>query len=251
MQPVNHKENIIEVADVSFSYDGRNEVLSHVSLGIHRGDYLGLIGSNGSGKTTLLKIMLGLLTPQEGSVRLFGQDLKDFESWNKIGYVPQKATSFDTNFPVTAREVVLMGRYGKRKLFHKVTAEDRRLTEEALRQVDMSEFADRLIGDLSGGQQQRIFIARALASEPEVIIMDEPTTSVDRNGEDEFYALLRKLNQDLGLTLLLVSHDIDRIAREAMHIACIDRTLTCYLSPQEYLAAKTVQEAVCINKETV
>lgn len=237
MQPIDHTKNIIEVEGVSFSYDGKNEVLSNITLGIHQGDYIGLIGPNGAGKTTLLKIMLGLLIPAKGRVKLFGEDIKDFKDWHKIGYVPQKATSFDANFPVTVREVVLMGIYGKRGLFHRITSQDRRQTEEALLQVDMLPFADRLIGDLSGGQQQRVFIARALVSQPEVIFMDEPTAGIDRNAEDEFYDLLRKLNRDLGLTLVLVSHDITRVANETMHIACVDRTLSCYLSPEEYLAS--------------
>ncbi len=241
MRQIDHTKSIIEVSGVTFSYNGKQEALSHITLGIHRGDYIGLIGPNGGGKTTLLKVMLGLLVPDVGSVRLFGEDIKNFKRWDKIGYVPQKATSFDINFPVTAREVVLMGRYGKRKLFRRITNEDRRLTEEALRQVDMTAFADRLIGDLSGGQQQRVFIARALVSESEVIFMDEPMTGVDRNAEDEFYDLFRRLNRNLDITLVLVSHDIARISREVMHLICVDRTLTCYMRPEEYLAKQSVE----------
>lgn len=242
MHPIDHTKNIIEVRDVSFSYDGKQEVLSHVSLGIHRGDYIGLVGPNGAGKTTLLRAMLGLVVPKSGTVSLFGQDQREFKEWYRIGYVPQKATSFDANFPATAREVVLMGRYGKRGLFHRTTNEDKRIADKALAQVDMLPFAHRLIGDLSGGQQQRVFIARALASRPEVIFMDEPTTGIDHDAEDEFYDLLRKLNRDLGLTLILVSHDITRVTKEAMHITCINRTLTCYLSPEEYLASSQAKE---------
>jgi zinc transport system ATP-binding protein len=238
MQQIDHTKNSIEVEGVDFSYDGKHDVLSSITLGIHLGDYIGLIGPNGAGKTTLLKIMLGLLVPNKGTVRLFGEAIEDFKDWYKIGYVPQKTTNFDANFPVTVSEVVLMGRYGKRKLFHRMTSEDRRIAEKALQEVDMLAFADRLVGDLSGGQQQRVFIARALASEPEVIFMDEPTSGIDRDSEDGLYDLLRKLNRDLGLTLVLVSHDITRVTEEAMHIACIDRTLSCYLTPQEYLASE-------------
>lgn len=248
MQRIDHTKNIIEAEGISFSYDGKNEVLSDITLGIHRGDYIGLIGPNGAGKTTLLKIMLGLLSPSTGLIRLFGKDIKDFKDWDKIGYVPQKATSFDVNFPVTVSGVVLMGRYGKRGLFHRITSEDREEAEKALRQVDMLSFADRLIGDLSGGQQQRVFIARALASQPEVIFMDEPTTGVDRETQDDFYALLRKLNSDLDLTLILVSHDIARVTREVMHIICVDRTLTCYTEPGEYLKTQVAKKGSGYNE---
>jgi zinc transport system ATP-binding protein len=230
---VNHSENIIEVKGVSFSYDGRL-VLKNINLTIHRGDYLGLIGGNGSGKTTLVKIILGLLKPAEGFVRLFGADAKDFTDWHKIGYVPQKAANFDANFPATAQEVVLMGRYGRRGLFHRVTNEDREKTRAALEQVEMWQQRNRLIGDLSGGQQQRVFIARALAGEPEVLFLDEPTVGVEKHIRDEFYALLRKLNTDLRLTVVLVTHDVDAIAHEAMHIACIDCTIFFHDSVDEY-----------------
>jgi len=234
MPKLDESKNIIEVQDVSFSYGG-DEVLKDITLDIHQGDYLGVLGPNGSGKTTLLKIILGLLPATSGKVRLFGEDLKDFRDWSKIGYVPQKATNFDVNFPATVHEVVLMGRYGGRGLFNATTADDHKEALRALAQVGMEKFHDRLIGDLSGGQQQRVFIARALAGRPEVIFLDEPTTGVDEPTREEFYALLKKLNEDLGLTLVLVSHDIETITKQAMHIACIDKTLVCHTSPEEYL----------------
>ncbi|MDD4989062.1 MAG: ATP-binding cassette domain-containing protein, partial [Candidatus Pacebacteria bacterium] len=156
MPIVDHTKNIIEIKHVSFSYNG-DEVLQDINLAIHKGDYLGLIGNNGSGKTTLLKIILGLLKPTKGTVMLFGQNIDVFKDWSKIGYVPQKATSFDANFPATAREIVLMGRYGKRGLFAQITDEDREKAKEALQYVDMIKHQDRLIGELSGGQQQRVF----------------------------------------------------------------------------------------------
>ncbi len=234
MQTVDHAKNIIEVEDISFSY-GQEKVLDGITLAIHQGDYVGMIGPNGAGKTTLLKIMLGLLAPESGTVRLFGTDIKDFKEWARIGYVPQKATSFDVNFPATVREAVMMGRYARLGLFRRTTKSDEAIVRKYLEQVDMWEYRDRLIGDLSGGQQQRVFIARALATEPEIIFLDEPTTGVDKRTEDEFYSLLKKLNQELSLTLVLISHDIARITKEVMHIVCIDRTLICHVSPAEYL----------------
>jgi len=147
MHTVDHRENIVEVQNVSFSYNGY-EVLRDINLSIHRGDYLGLVGGNGSGKTTLIKIILGLLKPGSGTVTLFGKDISEFREWSKIGYVPQKATSFDVNFPATVQEVVLMGRYGRRGLFHRMTVEDRAKAREALEHVEMWEHRDRLIADL-------------------------------------------------------------------------------------------------------
>lgn len=234
MHSVNHGENIVEVQNVSFSYNG-SEVLKDIDLTIHRGDYLGLVGGNGSGKTTLIKIILGLLNPATGKVVLFGRDIGQFREWHKIGYVPQKAANFDLNFPATVGEVTLMGRFGRRKLFHKITGEDKAAAHEALKQVDMYEHRDRLIGELSGGQQQRILIARALAGQPEILFLDEPTVGVEQNIRNEFYALLKKLNQDLNLTVVLVTHDIEAIMHDAMHVVCIDKTILFHNSVKELL----------------
>jgi zinc transport system ATP-binding protein len=234
MPIVDHTQNIIEVRNVSFSY-GREEVLKDITFDIHRGDYLGMVGPNGAGKTTLIKIMLGLLPPSTGSVKLFGQELGQFKAWSKIGYVSQKATNFDDNFPATVHDVVIMGRYAGRGLLNRITKADRQATKTALEHIDMWSYKDRLIGDLSGGQQQRVFIARSLAAEPEVIFLDEPTTGVDSKTQDDFYTLLRRLNHEFGLTLILVSHDIERTCQEAMHIACVNNTLVCHTSPEEFL----------------
>jgi zinc transport system ATP-binding protein len=233
MPTVDHHKNIIEVRNVSFDYDG-NEVLKNINLTVHLGDYLGLVGGNGSGKTTLLKIILGILKPSSGEILLFGKKIDAFTDWPKIGYVPQKATSFDVNFPATVEEVVQMGRFGRRGLFHRLIAEDRRKTEKALKEVEMRPYRHRLIGDLSGGQQQRVFIARALATEPEVLFLDEPTVGVEKQIKDEFYALLKKLNEQLHLTIVLVTHDIESIAHEAMHVACMDHTLFYHDSVDAY-----------------
>ncbi|MFZ2187096.1 MAG: metal ABC transporter ATP-binding protein [Candidatus Moraniibacteriota bacterium] len=244
MRSVDHTKNIIEAQGISFSYDGKADVLHGITLAIHQGDYVGLIGPNGAGKTTLLKIMVGLLVPTRGEVRLFGQKISDFKAWHKVGYVPQKATHFDAGFPATVEEVVLMGRYARRGLFARTTQEDRRLVKEALQHVDMWAYKKRLIGDLSGGQQQRVFIARAIVSLPEVIFLDEPTTGIDKQAQDDFYTLLRKLNSELGLTLVLITHDIERVTREAMHIAWIDRTLESYSSPEEYLRMRKREQTL-------
>jgi zinc transport system ATP-binding protein len=232
---LNHSQNIIELDKICFSYNSE-EVVKNVSLKIHKGDYVGIIGPNGSGKSTLIKLMLGLLKPKDGTVKLFGREIKDFKDWSKIGYVPQR-TSVETNLPLTVEEMVAMGRYGKRGLFHFPNKEDREKTIKALKQVDMLEFKNRQIGELSGGQQQRVFIARALSSEPEVIFLDEPTAGVDIKTQKQFYGLLRKLNRELDLTLVLISHELDVVAHEATELVYINKTIEYYGDPLKFLNA--------------
>lgn len=238
---VDHSKNIIEVDKVSFKYD-RHLVLKDISLNIHQGDYLGVIGPNGSGKTTLLRVMLGLLKPSSGTVKLFGTKLEEFRDWWKLGYVPQKAINFDPLFPATVDEVAMMGRYGKKGLGRRITKEDKIKTEKSLEQVEMLELRKKLIGELSGGQQQRVFIARALAGEPEIIFLDEPTVGIDLKTQEQFYGLLKKLNQDLNLTLVLVSHDIDVVANEATELACINQSLVYHGEPKEFIKGEYLEK---------
>jgi len=227
---VDHTKNIIEVSNISFSYNDQ-VVLKDVNLSIHKGDYLGVVGNNGSGKTTLLRIILGLISPKSGTIKLFGEDISQFKYWSKVGYVPQKVINFDNNFPVTVLEVVSMGRYSKRGLFHRITEEDRQKVIEALKNVDMLDFINRPIGDLSGGQQQRVFIARALAGDPLILFLDEPTVGIEKDIKEKFYELLQNLNEKLNLTIVIVTHDIESMANEAMHVACMkDNTLVFHES---------------------
>ncbi len=231
---INHQKNIIEVEKVSFSY-GNVEVLKDITLAIHQGDYISLIGPNGGGKTTLLKIMLGLIEPQAGQIKLFGEKLQDFKDWSKLGYVPQKAINFDPLFPVTVREVVAMGCYGKKGLLKWLNKKDQTNIDDALAQVEMTKYADRLIGNLSSGQQQRVFIARALAGKPEVIFLDEPTVGVDIKTQEEFYSLLTHLNSDMNITLILISHDIDVVTNEVTELACLNQTLVYHGEPKKFM----------------
>lgn len=233
---------IIQLNNIHFSYS-QEEVIKDTSLTIHKGDYVGIIGPNGGGKSTLLKIMLGILKPNNGQVKLFSTNITQFKNWEKIGYVPQR-TYIDMNFPVTVEEVVMMGRFGKLGLFHFPKKEDKEKILWALKQVDMLAFKDRQISDLSGGQQQRVFIARALASEPEIIFLDEPTVGVDVKTQKQFYELLRKLNKELSLTLILVSHELDVVAHEATVLGYINRTLEYFGEPEEFLKGKYFHELI-------
>ncbi|MBO9129619.1 metal ABC transporter ATP-binding protein [Bacillus sp. 165] len=217
-------EHIIEIDNVSFRYENRN-VLENINLSIPRGAFLGLVGPNGSGKSTLLKCILGILKPKEGTIHLFGTDIRKFKDWNKIGYVSQKANSFNSGFPATVFEVVSMGLVSKVGLFRFLNKSHKQKVYKALQDVGMAEFMNRNIGELSGGQQQRVFIARALVSNPELLILDEPTVGVDAGNVENFYTMLAELNKNLNLTLLLVTHDIGTITDKVTHVACLNKYL--------------------------
>jgi zinc transport system ATP-binding protein len=232
---------LISLDHVSFAYD-QQLILDDVSFAIHKGDYVGLIGPNGGGKSTLLKIMVGLLKPDRGSVQLFGQPLSQFKAWPKLGYVAQNIVRLHTNFPATVKEVVGMGLYGKKGFFKSLNETDYAKISETLAVVDMSEFEDRLIHELSGGQQQRVYIARALVSEPEILFLDEPTAGVDVQTQENFYALLRKLNQEHHLTLILVSHELELVANEADEFACVNQKLTYHGPPAEFMNSEYMKQ---------
>jgi zinc transport system ATP-binding protein len=167
----------------------------------------------------LIKLILGILKPTSGTINVFA---------HSIGYVAQKATDIDSRFPVTVYDVVSMGRFSQRGLFRSLNKNDREVIDRSLEQVKMTDYKNRLIGNLSGGQEQKVFIARALAQEPQIIFLDEPTSGVDETSRGEFYELLKKLNQDLGITLILISHDMEIVTREVTEVAVIDRGLTYY-----------------------
>lgn len=225
-------ENIIEMTGVSFKQD-TSRILEDINLEIKRGEFLGIIGPNGAGKTTLLKIMLGLIKPTSGTIKLFGKDIHHFKDWYKIGYIPQHALSFDANFPVNVFEVVSMGRFSKKGLFKSLGKEDMQVIDDALEIVGMKEYKNRRIGELSGGQQQRVFIARALSSQPELLILDEPTVGVDIAGQKEFYDFLERLNKEKKITLVLVTHDIGNITSRIGRLACINKRMFPGCHPEE------------------
>ncbi|WP_328597377.1 metal ABC transporter ATP-binding protein [Heliobacterium mobile] len=215
---------LVEARHVSFRYDQR-ETLSDIELKIIRGDFLGIIGPNGSGKSTLLRMLLGLLRPEKGEVFLWGDPVDKFRRWPLIGYVPQKAIAFNTAFPATVWEVVYAGRLGRKGLFGWKNHHDKEIVDECLEKVGMTKYAGQLIGNLSGGQQQRVFIAQALAGEPEILFLDEPTVGVDAEQQELFYSLLEDLNHNMGLTVVLVSHDIGVITERVNKLVCLNRRL--------------------------
>lgn len=225
---------LVHVQDLNFGY-GDERVLESVSLDIHRGEYVGLIGPNGSGKSTLLKLMLGILPRPSGStVDLFGTPVERLKERWRIGYVAQKAASFNSGFPATVEEVVLTGLAPRRGLFRFFSKADKGAAGAALDAVGMTEFKDRLIGNLSGGQQQRVFIARALIAQPELLILDEPTVGVDMRAEQQFYGLIRALRESLGLTVILVSHDVGAVGHEVTTLLCLNKRLHYHGTPAHF-----------------
>jgi zinc transport system ATP-binding protein len=224
----------VELEEVDFSY-GEIRVLEGINLTVEAGDFLGIIGPNGSGKTTLLRIMLGLLEPDHGRVRLFGHPPSSFRQWGRLGYVPQKAT-LDPALPATVQEVVATGLVPALGLWGRVRAAERRRIQEVLAHVGMDAHAGARIGALSTGQQQRVLIARALVSNPEMLILDEPTGGVDPEAQTSFYALLHHLNRERDVTLILVSHDIGVVAKEVTKLACLNRRLIFHGRPADFLS---------------
>jgi zinc transport system ATP-binding protein len=223
----------IRVNDLSFHY-GEKNVLEHVTMEVKNGSFLGLVGPNGSGKSTLIKCILGLLKPQQGSVTLFGEKVQKFNKWEKVGYVSQKANSFNTAFPATAFEVVSMGLFGKVGLFRFLKPSDKQKVWDALSAVNMADFGNRNIGELSGGQQQRIFIARALVSDPELLILDEPTVGVDIESSESFYKMLKNLHHDNKMTLVLVTHDVGVMTDYVTDVACINKQIHFHGNTKEF-----------------
>ena len=212
-------DSIVEIRDVSFAYSGE-DVLQDVNLDIRPEDFIAMIGPNGGGKTTLLKLILGLLSPDRGTVRVTGKPASRASS--SIGYVPQDV-HINRNFPITAMDVVLMGKLDTGKRWARKSASNRQDALEALARLDMADHAEKKIGTLSGGQSQRVFIARALVTEPRLLLLDEPTASIDTKGQAEFYALLKELNKDI--TILVVSHDLLVVSSYIKSVACVNKRL--------------------------
>lgn len=243
-------EKIIDIKDLWFYY-GTQPVLEGIDLEVSPGVFLGLIGPNGGGKTTLFKLVLGLLSPARGTVQVFGRDPKKMGSQRSlIGYVPQRFT-VDWHFPITAQEVVLMGRYSKIGLFRRPSPRDRRKALEALEQMEIRDLADSPIAELSGGQQQRVFLARALVTEPKILLLDEPTLGVDVTHQDKFYNLLNTLRRQAGMTIVLVSHDVGVISCFADELACLNHTLFLHGKPEEVLSKAVVGQAYGCEVELV
>jgi len=206
----------IELKNIYAGYNN-DVVIENINCNIYNGDFFGIIGPNGGGKSTLLKIILGLLNPYKGSIHIYGQSPKIGRK--NIGYVPQY-TEYDKQYPISVWDVVLMGRRSIRGIHPLYSIDDKKATNEALKKVNMIKYKKRHINELSGGQRQRVFIARALVSNPKILLLDEPTASIDKELQINFYNLLKELNKKV--TILLVTHDIGVISSYVNRVACLN-----------------------------
>lgn len=226
-------KELLTLSQVTFAYDNE-AVVDDVSLSIYEGDFIGLVGQNGSGKTTLLKLMIGLLKPQSGSITALDRHM--------VGYVPQKSSQEGKYFPITCEELVLQGRVARAGLFQRLRKQDYTKAREALTAVGMFDKKDELLSELSGGQQQRVFIARALAAEPKLLILDEPTVGIDEASQEEFYILLGKLRKEKHFAIIIVSHDLEVVTKEVNSILCMNKKLVYHGNPEKFIEGNYAEQ---------
>jgi len=226
--------DVISAANLTFGYDA-DPVLEDVNLSLGQNDFVCLVGPNGGGKTTLLRLILGLLTPDRGTIRIFG--LPPEKARHRVGYMPQYA-QLDSQFPVSVLDVVLMGRLGIAPALGPYGRTDRAVAQRALEEVGLAKLQRRPFSALSGGQRQRVLIARALACEPDLLLLDEPTSNLDLAVQDDFYALLTELSK--RLTVVLVSHDVGFVSNLVRTVVCVNRTVSVH--PTAELSGKTITD---------
>ena len=231
------KVPIFDVKNLSFKARGM-DILKNISLEIFQGEYIAIIGPNGGGKTTLIRMLLGLEKPSSGEVRIYGKKLRSFKEWYKIGFVPQRASLVDENFPATVEDIVKMGRVANRGLFSRYSKKDAAFVDDAMQKMDIVDLKNKMVGTLSGGQRQRVMIARALASSPEILILDEPNTGVDMVSQQRFYKLLSKLNKEENITIVFITHDIGVIADDIGRLFTINQKATICNNPKETLSCE-------------
>lgn len=237
---------IFDIKNLSFVLKGQT-ILSNISLEIFSSEYIAIIGPNGGGKTTLIRMLLGLEKPTSGEVKIYGKKLSNFKEWHKIGYVPQRASHVDASFPATVLDIVKMGRTSQRSMFGAFSELDNQLVNDAMLKMDIVDLKDKMIGTLSGGQRQRAMIARALASKPEILILDEPNTGVDAVSQKKFYALLRELNKKEGITIVFITHDIGVIADDIARLFTINQKAVICNNPKQTLSCEEMSELYGID----
>lgn len=214
-------DKVIEVKDLSYKYD-KDFVFENVSFDIYRGEFVGIIGANGTGKSTLIKLILGQLKPDKGFVKFMNTDSYNSKKLGKIGYVPQVGLSRGIDFPATCEEIVMMNLYKEIGRFRFPKKKHREKVLEALKVVSMEDMLQKRFSDMSGGQQQRVVIAKAIVNNPDVLILDEPTTGIDHKSEAMLYDLLEKLYKEKNITIVMISHDLEKIKRYSSRLIRIE-----------------------------
>ena len=229
------KDTVIDLKNVSADYENVRAI-ENISLQVKEGEFLGIIGPNGGGKSTLIKVILGLHKPIKGTVKVMDKNIYKTDEKPSIGYVPQ-ASTFDRRFPISVMDVVLMARLGNNfSFFKKYSSEDKNIALNILKELELSDFRKRQIGQLSGGQLQRVLIARALAVQPQIILLDEPTASVDSSSRSLIFEILKELNKKM--TVIVVTHDLEAVSSYFKSLACMNFSLHYHGDP------KLTQEAI-------
>ena len=218
---------VFEFNEVTFSYYAGSPVLTNVTLALDAGEFVAVVGPNGAGKSTLLKLCVGLLQPLSGDIRVLGVPCRQFANWPQIGYIPQGIVH-NRVFPATIREVVAMGRVAPLGIGRRLKRQDYELVDEVIAMVGLTDHQNKMIAELSGGQLQRTLIARALAAKPAVLVLDEATSGVDIRAKDEIYTLLKNMNTRLGLSVIMVAHDVDQVLHYVDKVADIKYGLQYY-----------------------
>jgi len=232
---------VISTENLSVAFDDKI-VLKNITFQIRHGEFWGILGPNGSGKTTLIRTFLGLVKPFAGQIKIFGLSPDKLGSNRElIGYVPQHS-QIDFNFPITVNDVILLGRSGKIGLGRRPGKIDHEAVKKSLELVNLTHLANRQIGRISGGERQRVLIARALALEPQILFLDEPTAALDVGASESFYEWLNKMRSSLNITLIIVSHDVGVISRYVSSIACLNQTLVVHGIPEEVLNKENLEK---------
>jgi len=234
----------ISINNLSAGYDAET-IIEDVTIQIKQKDFFGIIGPNGGGKSTLLKAILGLIPIQKGTIRIFGKPPDQARKY--IGYVAQYA-EFDKHFPISVWDVVLMGRRSKRGIFPRYSVEDKKEAERALQMVDLLKYKHRHISELSGGQRQRVFIARAMAANPRILLLDEPTASVDKDMRETIYQFLQEINKEI--TIVLVTHDIGVLSSYVNRVSCMNRYLFTH-DDDRYISKEMIEKAYSCPVELI
>jgi len=232
---------VVELSNITVKY-GEKIALSKIDLEILEGEFIGIIGPNGSGKTTLLKLILGLLKPSSGKINIFGKQgrLKG-RIRNRIGYIPQNQ-EIDSYFPIKVRDVVMMGRYVKLGFFRNPDKEDKKIVLESLEKVGMKEYVNTPFGQLSAGQQQRVSVARVLAQQPEMFLLDEPTANIDIGTQEVIINLINEIHLTQQITTFYVAHEINLLTRYLDRIICLNQSIYKIGHPKEVLNEQVLSE---------
>ncbi len=218
---------IIKLNNVSVSYNS-HEALKDISFAIEKGDFIALVGPNGAGKTTLVKSIFGLVPINAGDIELFDTPAKKFTNWGKLGYLPQQSSTINPLFPATAEEVIELGLLSQKKNPKSITAEDKKSVDAIVEKLRITDLKKRMLSELSGGQQQKVLLARCLVSKPQLLIFDEPSTALDPDSRDYFFELIKDLNEQDGIAVLLITHDAGFVGKYAEKLLYIDKKIVYF-----------------------